>query len=76
MWTNKVGIDLMAVDGIHGRRRGKRGPSVESLSKHQIRPWIGRIRRLTDAGRDGRTRLAGLIFPVRLTTSRIVSHNG
>ena len=71
----------MAVDGIDGRRRGKRkGPLVSTRFSFTVE------KKRADAGRDGRTRLARpssqartgtgkkTMFPVQLTTSTSGNH--
>ena len=58
-WLDKLGTDPMAVDGMSGRRCGRREEGKESVSKHlpiKFSPGVDNER--AGAGRDGWTCLA------------------
>ena len=40
-WPDKLGTDMMAVDGIDGRRREKRWEGEEPVSRHQFQSEWG-----------------------------------
>ena len=67
---DKLGTDLVAVDGIDGLRRGKWKEGEEPTRKHQIQPeckeWAAVV------GRDGQTCLAGPNSQSRTETGEIV----